>query len=130
MLSDSLFMHLSDDDAISAIAADRIYPLLRPERDPTPALIYTQTAGVDDVTLCGQSGLSNKLFQLDSYAKSYSLAHQLADAVKARLAGFQGIMGDTAGTDIASIALESESDLDDPEPGLFRVLQIFNIWHR
>lgn len=127
MFQTDLYSHLAGDEGIAALAGIRVFPLIMEQPAKVPAVVYTQTGRNGDQTMCGPGGLVNVLFMIDSYAKSYEAAHALADAVQTSLDNFRGMMGDTP---IASIALESETDLTDPDPGLFRVSQTFNIWHR
>jgi hypothetical protein len=53
-------------------------------------------------------------------------ASELADAVRAALLGYRGLMG---GVQVRDVSLDSETTLDDIEPGLYRVAQFWLIWH-
>lgn len=113
--------------------SNRVYPLVIPQKKPrngtqvTPCVVY-QTRNVDrQVTYCGTSGLLRTEMQLDCYATSYEDAADLAAAVRELLTDFRGSLGGVVS--VRHAALQTEFDLQDPEPGLYRVSQLWVFWH-
>lgn len=110
----------------------RVFPLVMPQKVPRgpaqyPAVVYNITTPARQVKYCGTDGLVRALVDLDSYDTSYDDAHVLADAVRAALLDFRGALGGIVA--VKHAALENEIDLQDPEPGLFRVNQTWAIWY-
>jgi hypothetical protein len=64
--------------------------------------------------------------QLDCYSKKYDDSVALA-ALLAALLDFSGTVG---GTYFNAIRFDSEFDLFEPEPGLYRRTLLLTIWHR
>lgn len=126
MIESSLVAFLGADTALAAIVEERIYALFAAQTVKTPFIVFSRVATNATSSYCGEDGLKHGHFQIDSYAKSFQAALELAATIRAMLIDFQGAMG---GTHIASISLEMETTMLDPEPGLFRVLTTYNIWY-
>jgi hypothetical protein len=127
--------HLLSVTAVNALVAgtpDRIYPLVIPQKVPrgsqiTPCIVFTTIAVERQVMYCGTDGLIRTRCSLDSYASTYAEARELADAVRQGLLDFKGLLGGVLSVSAAS--LETDFDLQDPDPGLYRVSQSWSIWH-
>src|SRR5512138_859594 len=107
-------------------APNRIYPIVIPQKVPrgaqvTPCVVYETRAVDRQVTYCGVSGLVRTTLQLDVYAEDYNTVKEVARAVREVLADYRGLLGGTVDTRHAS--LETEFDINDFEPGLYRVSQ-------
>lgn len=131
MIKAALYNYLIGDSGVSALIADRVYPLLIPQQawsgsSVQPCAVYQRTSVQRDVRHCGTSGLALSTMQIDAYATDYEAADAVARVIKDALINYYGPMGDV---DIKSITLAAEFDLLDPEPGLFRVSLSFFIWH-
>lgn len=111
---------------------NRVYPLVIPQKVPrgaaqTPCVVY-ETVGVDrQVSYCGTSGLIRTTMQLNCYAEDYGTAKSVAAAVRDVFGDFRGLLGGTV--DVRHAKLEAEFDIQDIEPGLYRVSQSWVIWH-
>jgi hypothetical protein len=130
-LHEAIKAHLEADPAVLAISAGRFYYLLIPQKTATttriPCVVYNRS-GVDrQVTHCGTTDLLRTSVTLDCYATTLATAHDLADAVRQALIDFSGVLGGSLPVRAAS--LESEDDLSDIEPGLYRVFQSWTFWH-
>jgi hypothetical protein len=130
MIEQGLFAYLSSVPEVQALIGAaplcRLYPLLLSQADHTPAGVY-QLASVDrGRTYCGTDKLIYSTMQLDSYGRRYSDACTLAAAFRVALLDFAGMMGTVL---VRDCALLSESDFEDPEPGLYRRYQSWGIWH-
>jgi len=113
-------------------APNRIYPLVIPQKVPrgaqvTPCVVY-ETRNVDrQVTYCGVSGLVMTTMTIDCYADNYNTSKEVAQAVRECLSDFRGMLGGTV--DVRHASLQTEFDVQDFEPGLYRVSQSWAIWH-
>lgn len=113
-------------------APDRVYPLVMPQKIPhgtrqIPALVYARNSVERQQLYCGTSGLVRSRLSIDSYDETYDGAQELATAVRETLQDFQGLLGGIV--DVRNAFLESEIDLQDIEPGLYRVSQSWAVWH-
>lgn len=126
MIEEGLTTRLTDDAGLSALIAGRVYALLAPQKVPLPFVVFSKITDVLSGTYCAQDPMVQGYYQFDSYASSFRVALQVADALKASLIDFRGAMG---GTHVASIRQEGEVQLLDPEPGLYRVSTTLIIWH-
>jgi hypothetical protein len=133
MRNPNLFAYLSTVPAVTAIAAQRIHPDKIPQHDldgpvRVPAVVYARSSVEEQMTFCGPDDLVRITMSVDSYALAYDDAEALADAVRKALVGFSGQMGPVL---VNALQPDTESvPGPDPEPGLFRVYQSFNIWCR
>ncbi|MEH6477725.1 MAG: DUF3168 domain-containing protein [Sneathiella sp.] len=68
------------------------YPIVAPQKQQPPFLIYQRISdsGFDD--LQGASQLETAIIQIDAYAQSYADAKGLAKSVKAILSGYSGVV--------------------------------------
>jgi hypothetical protein len=135
MISDSLYTYLSAQ--VSAVT-NRVYPLVIPqqvysEATKQPCLVYTMDTDARHVRFSGTDSLVRGVLQVDSYARSYKAAQELADTVRNALLDFSGAMNAStsplSSTRIQTIHLEGETNLMDEEPGLYRVLQRYVVWY-
>lgn len=101
----------------------RIYLQLADQGAAAPRLVLTLVTDLPENSLDG--GADDRLrvatVQVDSYARGYRQAHELADAVNAVLAAL-------VGSDL-SATLEIEQDLYDDETSLHRVRQDYRVSH-
>lgn len=136
MLHKGLVAELGSNTISSGFLVDgavtRVFPQVIPQNRPrgetqVPAVVFSTVAVDRQVTYCGTSGLKRSTLRLDCYAISYDGAKDLAEAVAGVLLDFRGMLGDIA--DVRHAALESEIDLQEFEPGLYRVSQTWTFWH-
>lgn len=135
MIEEGLFTFLTQDTAVAAMiggAQVRIWPLMIPQHaqgdpDKQPCLVYQRIGRGAGSTFCATDDLVNGDFQIDSYALNYLTARRLAAAVRVRLVDYVGLMGTIS---VDKVTLDTEADLLDPTPGLFRVTQSYSIWYR
>lgn len=129
MIEQGLFAYLSTLPNVQAIlGADktRLYPLIIPQHGNAPCGVY-QLAGVDrGRTYCATDTLIMSTVQLDSYGTTYASACVLARVFRLALLDFRGMMGTV---DVRDCSLVTESDFEEPEPGLYRRYQSWDIWH-
>ena len=126
MIEAALYTYLTAmGSGVRAIVNTRVYPLMAPQNGAAPFIVYQRIGAERAVLSCGQSNLTSATIQLDSYAKTYSAAKSLADAVQERISNFNGTMGSVQ---VRKVFLATELDLLDVEPGLYRVSQTYTVW--
>lgn len=126
MIAD-LVGYLGQTIAVSNIVAARIYPGVLPQSPSLPALTFSQISAVRTYALEGDLHKARSRFQIDCWATTVKASHQLADAVRHTLSGFQGSM---SGTQVHCITLDNELELFENEAGTvgtYRVLQDYII---
>lgn len=113
---------LTADPAVTAIvgAGDdaRISPIQRDQDQTVPALTITNVATTGLYTLNGPDGISQNVFQVDSWASTYEAASELALACRTAL-------------DAAGFVMNSQIDNFDSSAelsGIYSVTQEFSVW--
>ncbi len=111
---------------------NRVFPLVIPQQVPrgtqtTPCVVYEQRDCRRAISYCDTDKLVRTTIVLDCYSTEYDEAKALAQAVRLALIDFFGLLGGIVLVRAAS--LESEFDVQDFEPGLFRVNQTWVFWH-
>jgi len=136
-LHDALFAALSADTSIADLLGDpprtRIYRGLIPQKQPgqkakMPAVVINISTPDRQVANCGTVGTVMSRLQLDCYDLTHDGAWAVAAEVRSTLLDFRGMLGGTVL--VRSASLENESEIVDLEPGLYRVLQTWAIWHK
>lgn len=134
MIGAALAQHLGADAAVAAIVGTRIHPQVIPQRIPAgvprvPAVVYSVSGVQRGVAYCGTDRLVRAAVAIDAYAQGYDAARALAAAVRTALVDFSGTMGTSTTVPVRTANIETEIDLMDIEPGLYRVSQQWAIWH-
>lgn len=134
MIETALVSHLRANAQVAALIGERVFPLMIPqhaydEATKLPCLVYQRIGTQRTPLFCETDSTIRCSYYISCYARSYIKAKELAAEVRDALMDFTGIMGSGAATaDVKKILSESEGDLEDPEPGLYRVLQTWTIW--
>lgn len=126
-LEASLFTFLTGAAGVTALVGTRVFPGVIPQGAAQPAIVYAKRSRNRQQLFCGTDGLKQTRVDIDCYATSYRQSVLLANAVTAALEDFSGTMGTTR---VPRIFLETEVDLSDLEPGLYRQSQSWAVWHR
>lgn len=123
-----IFPHLSADAGVSALVADRIYPVILPQKPTYPAITFGKVSGLRAPNLSGPSGLARPRISISSWGLTYKSAKDVATAVRQAMDGFSGLMGSVR---VKSVTIDNEFDLfeDDDNVNVFRTLQDFFISH-
>lgn len=111
---------------------DRVFPGVIPQKVPrgapvTPGLVYQLLDVQRQTTFCGKNPVVRSTMRLDIYSKTYNEAKTVAAAVRELLSDFSGLLGGTVV--VRTATLESEFDVQDFEPGFYRVSQQWSFWH-
>lgn len=136
MIHEPLSLHLRADVPLQAIigqgAAARYFEGVLPQKSPSgkariPAVLV-RSIDINDrqVTFCGTVGTKRAVAMIDCYDATARDAWAVAAGVREALLDFRGIMGGTL--KVRACTLDLEVELDDPEPGLYRIRQSWAIW--
>ncbi len=109
----------------------RIFPLVIPQHEDGdltqyPCIVLTKVGASRGVTKSGTDNLVDSTYQLDAYAATYKEAAELADATRVAIVDFNGTV---AGHEIKTVNIENEFALTDPDPGVYRIMQTYSVWH-
>jgi hypothetical protein len=131
MIEVALFDFLSGNAGVAALVGTRVFPLVVPQRSAQatlrhPCLVYARLDVRRQQKFCETDGLVRSLFQLDCYAPTYAESTAVASVTRAALIDFRGMMGAVR---VRAVFLDSQGDLVEPDPGLYRVVQRFILWH-
>jgi hypothetical protein len=112
--------YFTASSGLTALIADRAYPVIIKKGALLPAVVYTEVDGIPQNTLQGHDGgLWNIRYQVDVYADSYDEAHAVAALVKAALPA--------EGATFKALLL-SRSDLYEEQKRVHRVSLDFSVW--
>jgi hypothetical protein len=128
MLEEGIYILLVNDTGISALAADRIYPVLAPPEAPAPLIVFLGVSIVPVNGISGQNKLTKKRMQFDCYGQTYSDAKKLEQAVNHVLINYQGTLSDGDSTYVNGIQSLLSQDLFDSDANLYRVSLDFEVW--
>lgn len=109
----------------------RIFPLVIPQHEEGdtaqyPCVVISKVGASRGVRLTATDNLVNTTYQIDSYATTYKGAGQLADAVRVAIVDYNGTV---SGHEIKTVNIENEFAVTDPDPGLYRIMQTYSVWH-
>jgi hypothetical protein len=124
----ALFNYLKGYAGLAALVGTRIYPLIMPQNPTLPAVTYQKISGVVDYVMDGTS-IKRPRIQVDAWAKSYASARAVAEQVKAAFDRYTGTMGGVGGVQVIGTWIENETDLFEPDTGLYRVSLDFRFEH-
>jgi hypothetical protein len=123
-LGQYLRLVLSQDVGVAALAADRVYSEVLPQDPATPAVVFAEVHADEDYALDGPTGGRRASVEVDSWAKKRADATALGLAVKDALSGHSG---GAAGLSVQSILFITERWAFDPETGLYRTTQDYEV---
>jgi hypothetical protein len=135
LLSQGLFAylttHASLGPAVSNGSTFRVFPMLIPQHvraDPAklPCVVYQMTQRGYDNLFCGTDSVVLVRVQLDIYDRTYDGALELAALVRGAMIDYGGLMGTIT---VKRVQIEDEFDAVDDDPGLYRVQQMYRVWH-
>lgn len=133
MVSDAIATRLIADNPLAALIGDRVYPVVAKQTTAQPFVVYVMDSAPRQVTYAGTHALVQGDLEVHCYAKSYKVVKQVAAAVKASLVDFSGSMSantsPVSSVQVNTIQYLGDNDLEDEDPGLYRVLQRFTVWY-
>jgi hypothetical protein len=114
------------DAAIAAIVAARVYPVVLPQGERGPSIVYTRVSGAGDHHMQGASGLARVRMQIDVWASTPDLAAPLANLVKERIDGYRGPMG---AVPVQGVFFADEREDYQPDIDMHRMSRDYLIWY-
>ncbi len=125
-IKDALRQVLTDDAAVTALVAARIYNVTAPQNAVAlPYVTFQRISEVEEKTLDGPSGLYRDRWQFDCYGNTRASVDAVGDAIYAALAGFRGTLGIIQ---LSSITLSNRSDLFESVTRLDRDSHDYIVW--
>ena len=113
------------NNTVKAITT-RCYPSTLPQNPTYPLILYIKVTGMRVNDLGGPSGMAHPRFQIEAWAKTYSAAKALANAIRGCLNGYRGTSGTVR---IGSFLIESERDFYESEVQCHRIIMDFMVLH-
>lgn len=99
------YEHLCNNQAIQAKVQGRIFPVVLPQEEPLPAIVYSPTMANYDSALQGDTGYVRQTIQFVCHERTFKLARQLSRLVKK---AFQDYKGDMCGLEIQAVFIKSD----------------------
>ena len=93
MIEDEIFTRLTGDATITGLVGTKIYPGGAPQGIALPYVTYKRVSTDPVYTITGDNGLNDATYQIDAWSQTYSEAVSIADAIRARLEGWQDVSG-------------------------------------
>jgi Protein of unknown function (DUF3168) len=112
--------------AVAALVAQRVYGLIREPGSALPSVNVQRTHTLRQELFCGVSTLASADMQIDAFGINGDDAWTLARALRETFKNFSGDMGDTV---VKKVFLINEFPLTDSDPGVIRVVQLYNFWY-
>jgi len=127
-LESALKAYLLSIPAITAVVSQRVYGILRQQSQDLPAVLIQRVGTVRQRKFCATKTdpLVSADLQVDSYAMGGDTGWALAKEMRLTLMNFTGMMGDTY---VDEVILTNEFPLNDPDPGVIRITQLYNFWY-
>ncbi len=111
-IEQGLVAHLLADGPTAALIGTRVHPIVRPQGDPLPAVVYQRVSTVRDTDLNGPTDFVQARMRLDLWDDSYGGVKALADAVRVALNGVGLASPKTLGSEpVQMVYLDNDGDL-------------------
>lgn len=116
----------------SGLAGTRVFPQIVPQEvwdSPTrkPCVVYSTQSVERQELFCGADSLVTHRVNVEAFARDPDTCQALATAIRGSIHNFRGLIGVTT---FKAIFVDSETDLDEPEPGMFRRSTTYVVWSR
>jgi hypothetical protein len=129
VIEEALFSYLSGHAGLTALVANRIYPLVMPQGTTLPAVTFSKVSGPRVHAMQQDAGLAYPRFQVSCWGATYKQAKEVAGQVRAALQDFKGTMGGPGGVVVSGVFIQDENDLYEPNTQIYHVALDFVIWH-
>lgn len=128
MMEADLRIFLLAQPTVTALVDQRVYGMYREQglSEQLPAVLIQRVATARFPLFCATDKLVDASMQVDAYAIGGDDVWALAAALRAVLIDFSGMMGATL---VRKMLLANEFPLTDPEPGVIRVTQTYQLWY-
>ena len=126
LIEEALVSKVTNDAGVSALIANRFYPVKLPQKVTLPAMTCRRISGSRVHSLNGSSGLASPRFQFSAWAKKYTEAKDIAEKLRLAIQGFRGTV---LGVRIDAILFESDQDFYEDDLEIHQVASDYIIWH-
>lgn len=121
----ALVSHLLADQRVTTIIGSNLFPLAIPLDKDVPAVVFQRISSPRTLSLGGSSA-NNPRIQFSCYAKTFSLAKEIATVVYESLDTFRGMLG---GQVRAAVLMADSRDDYEPDTGRYRCDIDFFVMH-
>jgi hypothetical protein len=136
MIEQGLFQLIQSDPTTSSLVSmangNGVAWILAPKAWLLPYIVLNRVTTLDTITMVGDVGFRNALFQIDAYAGDYYTSRKIALAIRDLLKSYLGNLPDTDATAVGGVFQTKDEDLMYEEGGVgfvFRAMQVFRIWY-
>lgn len=118
---------LTQDAAVAAIVAARVYPIRLPQSIKDASIVYNRIDEETSYNMAGSSEVERVRVQVDSISTVVGQAATLANVVCDRLSGFRGTVDG-----VEFLGMFKAGGREDYDAGMemYRVSRDYNIWYR
>jgi hypothetical protein len=102
-----LFTRLSTFTGLSALVADKVYPLILPQGVTLPAVSYQRVSSIRPSAMGADIGIVRARFQVDVWAQDFDSSKAIAEQIRLALQCYHG----TGTVEILEIFFLNEVDL-------------------
>lgn len=118
-----LYDLVSGDSGVAALVGTAIYPLVRPQNAPLPAIVYQEIFTETMVPAEGDNGSRRSRYQWSAWAKTYASIKAMRDALVGCLNGYSG-------GSIDRIAIDAMNDDYEPDTEQYRQIVETEVFYR
>jgi len=128
MIDSAIFSYLSSVSGISALVAERIYPVHLPSRPSYPAITFNSDSHDLEKSFDGQSTFTRSNYSVHAWASTLAAAETLGGLIRTALKNYSG----TAGTIIIDKVFIVAGPLSFFEDSVnaYRISQNFEFFHQ
>lgn len=128
MIESGLYSFLSGNTNFSAVAGNRIYPVILPQNATFPCITYRIEGDERGFNFSdGQEGFVGASIQIDAWGESYKSAKALAEILRSELMNYSGLMGSVS---VNRVFVDTPIDIYEDRVERFRSSRLFLIWYK
>jgi hypothetical protein len=135
-IEQGLFQLIQGDSNIAPLISftngKGVYWIFAPKGSSFPLIVLSRVATSDTITMSGDVGFRNALFQVSCYAADYYTSRKIAAAVRSLLESYSGNLPDSNSTQVAAVFQTKDWDMQYEEGSVgfvYKALLEFRIWY-
>lgn len=113
--------------AVTALAGTRIHPGEAPEGDADPHVVFFNSSIITHHTMGQDSNKRHEFWQINAFSRDYDTARAVAEAIRATLVDFSGVMGGAGGVTVDRVFLQDAAT--ETLNGVVNSWLEFEIWY-
>src|SRR5262245_27282194 len=122
---------LADPAVNTLVGGQRVHPIMMPQGQTDPSVVYSRITEDSDYHMQSGSGLGTVRMQVDSWAQRQEQTNQLAGAVFDCLSGYRGdVNTGTEVVEVQGVFLGNGREDYDPVAKMFRMGRDYLMWYR